>query len=322
MTVKSRFLELLEQNKGSMVSGELAAMQLQCTRAAIWKAAKALREDGYEIDAVQNRGYRLVQGYSRLSQEAMRLYLKDPHQTVLLFEKLDSTNKQARRELLDGNALPGTVIMARSQSDGRGRRGRSFYSPEGGIYLSVILKPETLLWQSLLLTTAAATAVFLAVQETCGIDLTIKWVNDLYFEGRKVCGILTEAITSFETGEIEYAIVGIGLNLKFQTLVPEELQGQIGELSMRDGTEVDPNPLSASIVNHLMEEIQRTEVSDIYRKHNMVLGHSIHILDGERTRDAKALYINSDGTLLVEEEDGSRKNLYYGEVSVIPDVLW
>ncbi|MDO4648245.1 MAG: biotin--[acetyl-CoA-carboxylase] ligase [Eubacteriales bacterium] len=318
MTVKSRFLELLEQNKGEVISGEAAAEKLQCTRAAIWKAAKALRGEGYEIDAAQNRGYRLSPGLSPISAEAFKLHLKTQGISVKVFDELDSTNRQARRELMDGTIDSEGVVIARSQKEGRGRRGRTFFSPEGGLYLSVILRPETTMQQSLILTTAAATAVFLAVRDVCKVDLSIKWVNDLYLDSRKVCGILTEAITNFETGDIEYAIVGIGLNLKFQEPVPVELQEKIGELTNPEGEQIDPNRLGAAIVDHLLEEVQRTEVSEIYREHNMIPGHRIHILDGERSRDAKALSINSDGTLVVEEADGTEKTLFYGEVSVVP----
>lgn len=320
MTVKSRLLELLEQNKGENLRGEDLAKELNCTRAAIWKAVKSLREEGYTIDAVQNRGYILAKENNRLSAEGIRLFLRHPEVSIQIYDSITSTNQAAKRAAISGEAGHGSFVLARSQSAGRGRRGRTFYSPEeAGLYLSVILEPEGTLQESLLLTTAAASAVYRAVKKICGIDLDIKWVNDLYYQGKKVCGILTEAITDFESGNIEYAIVGIGLNLYTESEeIPEELKHIVGGIyqDQEEASAADRNTLIAEIVNQLLEEMQEPHISEDYISRNIIPGKYIQILDGERSRQAYALEICPDGRLKVREADGSETCLSYGEVSV------
>lgn len=322
MTVKSRLLELLEQHKGETLSGEALAGELQCTRAAVWKAVKALREEGYAIEAGTNRGYMLSRDSNRLSVEGIRLYLNQPDVYLKLYREAGSTNQLAKQGAVSGEAGHGSFVIAQQQTAGRGRRGRSFYSPEdAGLYLSVVLEPKgETLQESLLLTTAAAVAVYKAVQKVCGISLDIKWVNDLYFHGRKVCGILTEAITDFESGNIEYAIVGIGLNLYCAAVgYPEELQGIAGALypDETSASGIDRNLLTAEIVNFLLEETAHLKLSSVYVEHNMIPGREITIMDGSRSRHARALDICPDGCLRVEEEDGTISVLSYGEVSVL-----
>lgn len=322
MTVKSRLLELLEQHKGEILSGEALAGELQCTRAAVWKAVKALREEGYAIEAGTNRGYMLSRDSNRLSVEGIRLYLNQPDVYLKLYREAGSTNQLAKQAAVSGEAGHGSFVIAQQQTAGRGRRGRSFYSPEdAGLYLSVVLEPKgETLQESLLLTTAAAVAVYKAVQKVCGISLDIKWVNDLYFHGRKVCGILTEAITDFESGNIEYAIVGIGLNLYCAAVgYPEELQGIAGALypDETSASGIDRNLLTAEIVNFLLEETAHLKLSSVYVEHNMIPGREITIMDGSRSRHARALDICPDGCLRVEEEDGTISVLSYGEVSVL-----
>lgn len=322
MTVKSRLLELLEQHKGETLSGEALAGELQCTRAAVWKAVKALREEGYAIEAGTNKGYMLSRDSNRLSVEGIRLYLNRPDVYLKLYREAGSTNQLAKQAAVSGEAGHGSFVIAQQQTAGRGRRGRSFYSPEdAGLYLSVVLEPKgETLQESLLLTTAAAVAVYKAVQKVCGISLDIKWVNDLYFHGRKVCGILTEAITDFESGNIEYAIVGIGLNLYCAAVgYPEELQGIAGALypDETSASGIDRNLLTAEIVNFLLEETAHLKLSSVYVEHNMIPGREITIMDGSRSRHARALDICPDGCLRVEEEDGTISVLSYGEVSVL-----
>ena len=305
MTVKSRLLELLEQRKGETLSGERLAEELACTRAAVWKAVKSLREEGYTIEAGPNKGYMLARDSNRLSVEGMRL---------------NSTNQEAKKVAVSGEASHGSFVVALVQTAGRGRKGRSFYSPKDtGLYLSVVLEPEETLKESLLITTAAATAVYKAVQKVCGVSLDIKWVNDLYRNGKKVCGILTEAVTDFESGDIEFAIVGIGLNLYVeQEELPQELSGVAGGIfdTRQEAEGTDRNRLAAEIVNALLEETKELRLSREYVEHNMVPGRKIEISDGGNTRMARALSICEDGRLLVEEEDGTQNRLSYGEVSL------
>ncbi len=320
MTVKSSLLEMLEKHKGEVLSGESIASTLGCTRAAVWKAVKSLREEGYTIEAGPNKGYMLASDNNRLSPEGIRLYLEDPDVRIDVFDELESTNQTAKKEAMTGDAGHGAFVVARSQTAGRGRRGREFYSPsDAGIYMSVILNPRGTIKDSLLITTAAAVAVYRAVEQVCGISLDIKWVNDLFYHGRKVCGILTEAVTDFESGNIEFIVVGIGLNIYQETEeMPLELRSIAGALcgSRQMAEKVDRNHLTAEIVNELRRETEDLKLSRDYVEHNIIPGHRITITDGKSVRQAQALEICQDGRLKVREDDGQETILSFGEVSV------
>ena len=321
MTVKSRLLGLLEQHKGCVLSGEKLAEELNCTRAAIWKAVKSLREEGYIIEAGQNKGYMLVKDSHRLSREAIQPFLRSQNVYMQVCTEIDSTNKAAKQAAVTGEAGHGGFVISASQTAGRGRRGKSFYSPEGaGIYISIILEPAGNLQENLLLTAEAAVAVYKAVKEITGIELDIKWVNDLYYNNRKVCGILTEAVTDFESGNIEFAVVGIGLNLYEQPGgYPAELNGIAGALypDQESASELDRNHLAASIINHLLEETGELRLPPEYIQRNMVPGRHIQVRDGEHVYRAEAIEICPDGRLKIRKEDGTVLLLSYGEVSVL-----
>ena len=324
MSVKSDLLRILEEHKGEVVSGEAAAEQLHCTRAAVWKAVMALRKEGYVIEAGQNRGYRLAPESRKLSREAVTLYLEGkgiPRPQVFVFDETGSTNQEARKLALSGEADHGAVVIARKQSAGRGRRGKNFFSPDGGLYLSVVLKPHDDIHKSLMITTSAATAVYRAVKEVCGIDLDIKWVNDLYKNGKKVCGILAEADTDFETGEIRFVVVGIGINVSTDVeKIPEDLKGIAGVLyeNPEEAAKADLSRLAAAVTADLIEETKVLAISDIYMERNMIPGKRIRITEGDQVRYGQAVAICDDGRLLVKEDDGQENRLSYGEVSIAP----
>ena len=205
---KQALLQALSGAEGRYISGEQLAQTLGVSRAAIHKAAAALTAQGYTLEAAPRRGYRLLGG-DPFCADAVGEYPAP----VYVHERLDSSNQTAKRLALAG-APHGTLVLAGQQSAGRGRMGRRFESPAGkGIYLSLVLRVPVPASEALGVTVGAAVAVARAVQKLCGIELGIKWVNDLYYQGKKVCGILTEAGTSVESGLLEWLVVGIGLNL-------------------------------------------------------------------------------------------------------------
>ena len=319
MSVKSELLRLLEQNKGRPISGEAVAAELKCSRAAVNKAAGKLREEGYRIDAGRNRGYMLSPGSNVLSSEGLRLYLKDPKVRLLFLPETDSTNLRAREAAQQGTREETIVVVSRRQTLGRGRRGRSFYSPEGGIYMSILLRPEVDLSVGTLLTITSAAAVCRAVEEVCGIRLSVKWVNDLYLDGRKVGGILTEAVTDFESGNIEYAIVGIGLNVFWdKSDIPEELRKTAGSICTDRDTfeQININALAASIVDHVIKEALDFSVPPLYIERNIVPGHNIIVSEGQKKTKAFALSVEPDGRLKIREESGNVRLLSYGDISI------
>ena len=232
MKTKDKLLSLLEENRGSYFSGEEIAEKLSVTRAAVWKAVKSLREEGYQIDAVQNKGYCLAVQTDILSSQGIRKYLgpvcKDLELEILA--EVDSTNAWIRQKAAVG-AEEGCTIIANEQTCGKGRWGRSFYSPAGtGIYMSILLRPQG--WspeKAVRLTTMAAVSACEAAEEISGEKAEIKWVNDIYMRGKKVSGILTEASFSLESGCVDYAVLGIGFNVyKPEGGFPEELKHTAG----------------------------------------------------------------------------------------------
>lgn len=321
MTVKSRLLEILEKQKGETLSGEKLAEELKCTRAAIWKAIKSLRQEGYIIEAGPNKGYMLVKANDRLSVEAIRPFLLYPDVYMQVAKQVDSTNRVAKAAAISGEASHGGFVLAESQSAGHGRRGKSFYSPENaGIYISIVLKPKGSIQESLILTAEAAVAIYKAVKKITGISLGIKWVNDLYYHNKKVCGILTEAVTDFESGNIDFVVVGIGLNIyETENGYPNEIKDVAGALydSQSEAKNIDRSRLAAEIVNTLIEETKELKLPDEYIEHNIVPGREIYISNSGSVRRAKALEICGDGRLKVQETDGSLSILTYGEVSII-----
>ncbi|MEA5033046.1 MAG: biotin--[acetyl-CoA-carboxylase] ligase [Sphaerochaeta sp.] len=257
MSSKQQVLALLEQCKGSHISGEEIARQLQITRAAVWRAIHDLRLSGHAIEASTKIGYRLSESSDVLSEQGIRSAFTDKRYLDLplhFHESIGSTNGEAKRLAL-GGAPHGTVVVAGRQTEGRGRNGKSFFSPsDSGLYVSVLLRPELDTAMALRVTSGAAVAVCRAIERMCDRRAGIKWVNDILIDSLKVCGILTEGISGFETGRIESLVVGIGVNHTIPPQgFPQELQGIAGALF--PGTappEASRNRLAASIVEELL----------------------------------------------------------------------
>lgn len=314
MSVKNNVLKLLEENRGSFLSGEKMADSLKVSRTAVWKAMRALQNEGYSIDAVTNKGYMLREDSSMLSKEGIELYLRSGA-PLHFFHSTDSTNKRASALALEG-ACHGTCVIAGHQTAGRGRLGRSFYSPERqGIYLSVILKPDFDISKAVLITAAASVATSRAIQTVCGVHPQIKWVNDLYLDGKKICGILTEAITDFESGQITNIVAGIGINCSCEDF-PDEIQGIAGGIP----GSYSKNALAAEVVNQLLDiasNIEARDFIDEYRQSSMVIGKNINVIKtGREPAAAFAEDIDNNGALIVSYSDGTREALTTGEVSI------
>lgn len=226
MLIKGKVLKILEENKGKNISGEEIAKKLNISRTSIWKAINALRSEGYTINAVTNKGYSLATNTDFISKEGISLYLNNEYSNIDIYtyKLVSSTNDVAKTLALNG-AKHGTVIISEEQSAGKGRLGRVFYSPANtGIYMSIILRPNLTAMDSVLITTSASVAICNAIQKVTGIECQIKWINDIYLNNKKVGGILTEASTNFESGTIDYLILGIGLNFnKPKESFPKEL---------------------------------------------------------------------------------------------------
>lgn len=230
---------------------------------------------------------------------------------VRVFDEIDSTNTEAKRMVLDG-FCGDAILAAHSQTAGRGRMGRSFYSPaQTGAYFSILHTLTSPLCDAIAITSAASVAVMRAIRQLTGIQTQIKWVNDLYYNQKKICGILTEAAS---TGEGTHVIVGIGINLD-TTDFPQELRGIAGSL----GTQIDTAELIAEIYRQVSLYLQapdnREWLAD-YRAHSCVLGKKITWADAKTTRVGTAESIDEDGALLIRNEQNELIRLHTGEISV------
>lgn len=322
MTTRDQLLALLETHQGEFLSGEEIARRLSISRAAVWKAVKALRQAGYPIDAATNRGYCLSQGSDILSPQGIGRYLHPPCQGLELtvLPTVSSTNAWLREQAAQG-APEGSAVIAGGQTAGRGRFGRSFFSPEEtGVYLSVLLRPScSPLPQVTRLTALAAVALCQAIEAVSGRSPEIKWVNDIFLDGKKVCGILSEASFSMETGTVDYAVLGVGMNVypPAQGFPPEleQTAGWILDTPLPDGK----NRLAGEFLNRfwtLWTEASPADAIREYRRRNLVIGKSLTVTLGNETRAAYALDIDEECRLVVRFEDGSIQALSYGEVQI------
>ena len=315
MSVKDSVRKILEEGRGEFFSGETMAQQLKVTRNTIWKAIQALKEEGYDIESVPNRGYALRQESDALSREEILRYAATPSLSV--FQTIDSTNEELKRQLGTG-APHGTLVVANQQTAGKGRRGRPFYSPsDTGVYFSVLLQLGLDFSDSVLVTTAASVAVCRAIEKVCGLSCGIKWVNDVYLNGRKICGILTEGVTDIETGEISSIICGIGINVR-TTRFPGDV-GDVASSLFPDGEKKGiRSRLVAEAYNELMEicnKLPDHSYMEEYRRRSIVLGKEIRYTDHGDWKNARVYGIDEDGGLMVDTEEGKR-TLHSGEITI------
>lgn len=310
MSLKSDILHVL-QSSNKYISGEALACRFGKSRAAVWKAIKALRAEGYIIDAATNRGYILTGDNDLITPDIIEPKLKQKAR-VLYYPTIDSTNTQAKRLVNEGNNET-LLLVADEQTAGRGRQGKTFYSPPmTGIYMTLVLHPNQTLQNAVTVTTAAGVAVCRAIEALTEQQPQIKWVNDVYLNGKKVCGILSEAVVDFETGIAQSMIVGIGTNIK-TIAFPQEVENAASL-----NADVKRADLIAAITNALMEIVDGSDPDFMayYRSHSMLLGQKINFIQNAKVTPATAIAIDESGGLVVRLEDGSQTTLRSGEISI------
>ena len=253
---------------------------------------------------------------SDLSKSGMLPFLPDSCK-LQLHKKVESTNTLAK-ELADSGAAHGLVIIAEEQWAGRGRQGRSFYSPPGhGIYMSLVLKPEKLGFNTAaFITVYTAVVVCEAIEFLCGKSPQIKWINDLFLKGKKFCGILAEAVSDIETGAINRIVVGIGINFTLSKL-PKELEAIVGAIYDEGSAPVSRNRLAAEIISRMLASPRsQEEILEQYRRRLFILGKEVLIESAGQAYEAIALDVNEMGHLLIKNMSGELESLSSGEVSV------
>lgn len=320
MGVKEEVLRALRETEGYL-SGQALADGLSVSRHAVWKAIDKLRHEGYQIEAITNKDYRLMQAEDTLSAEGVASFLAPALPFRLEYhDTIDSTNNRAR-ELAENNADDWTVVLAGKQTAGRGRMGRSFYSPSSsGIYMSIIVRPRCDVSHANMLTIAAAAAVAESIENILGVKVAIKWVNDLFVADRKVCGILTEASVGVEEQTLRYAVVGIGINVAPpKNGFPKELEHVATSILKELPDSEIRNRLVAETLMRFKpyaENLLQRQYLPVYRDRLMVIGKSVTLHRGREIEKVFVQDLTDDGTLIVITNDGVKKEISSGEVSL------
>ncbi|WP_248574692.1 biotin--[acetyl-CoA-carboxylase] ligase [Leuconostoc sp. MTCC 10508] len=316
MSTADKLLALLINKAGDWVSGEAIAQQLGITRTSIWKSVKKLESQGHLIESVRGQGYRYLEG-TKISAVGIKKYLKSDVD-LRVFDTIDSTNVYAREKLSSGEITKNTVIVSESMSAGIGRLGRKFFSPKNtGMYVTFALPlPVETIVNPGRLTTSTAVAVSKMVKEVFDIDLQFKWVNDLLYNNKKVGGILTEAITDFESQQFSSLAVGIGMNLATPDVgFPEEISQKAGALT--DEMTVSRNEVVGSLINYffdMYQDYQDGRYIPQYRKKVVGVGQSVELKRGQMNLTGIIREIDNDGCLVLDTKQGIER-INSGEIT-------
>lgn len=321
---KDSILAILKR-ADTYISGERISEELGITRSAVHLAVKNLRQEGYQISSSTNKGYLLTEDESLdylTTGELMALLPDSRMKNVVCLDTVDSTNDQLRKMAFEG-APSGTVVVANEQQRGRGRRGRSFASPKNtGIYFSILFRPDCAPPECTTITAWTAVAVSEAIHKVTGVHPSIKWVNDLFLNHKKICGILTEMSVENESGHVQHIIIGIGINVnQLVSDFPEELQSIASSIYAETNQKVNRAQLTAALIQQLDKMFEDWPAAsetylDAYRRHNLTTREDMAIVSGNDRIPITVLGINEDFSLKVQHEDGKVENLSSGEVSV------
>ena len=319
--MKEEILRLL-RSADSYISGQELCNRFGVSRTAVWKAINQLKEAGYEIEAQQNKGYRLMAAPDLMTEAEIKSLMHTDWvaKEVLYFDTIDSTNTKAQ-ELAEKGYPSGTLVVADKQESGKGRRGRSWVSPSGtGIFMTLMIKPDINPNNASMLTLVAALAVAKAITSVTGEEAMIKWPNDIVVNGKKVCGILTEMNAQFDY--INHIVVGIGINVHNESC-PEEISLMASSLMIEaGGKRFHRAQIIAETMSYFEQYYDRflktQDLSALVREYDKLLvnrNKSVRVLDPKEPFDGKAMGITPKGELIVDTWE-SRKLVSSGEVSV------
>jgi BirA family biotin operon repressor/biotin-[acetyl-CoA-carboxylase] ligase len=318
--MKSEILTMLRESEG-YVSGQELCNKFGVSRTAVWKAINQLKEMGYEIEAVSNKGYHLVSAPDVMNEAEIKslLHTEWAGQELFCFDTIDSTNTKAK-ELAEQGYPSGTLVVADQQVAGRGRRGRNWESPSGcGIFMTLMLKPDINPNNASMLTLVAALATAKAIADVTGADARIKWPNDIVINGRKICGILTEMSAQFDY--INHIVIGIGINVHNEQF-PEEIRETAGSLLLACGRRFHRAELIARFLERFEEDyavfLRTEDLEGLMKEYNALLVNAqqqVRVLDPKEPFEGKAIGITKKGELIVDTWE-SRKLVSSGEVSV------
>ena len=319
--MKEEILRLLRSADG-YISGQELCNRFGVSRTAVWKAINQLKEAGYEIEAQQNKGYRLMAAPDLMTEAEIKslMHTEWVAKEVLYFDTIDSTNTKAQ-QLAEKGYPSGTLVVADKQESGKGRRGRSWVSPSGtGIFMTLMIKPDINPNNASMLTLVAALAVAKAITSVTGEEAMIKWPNDIVVNSKKVCGILTEMNAQFDY--INNIVVGIGINVHNESF-PEEISQMASSLMIEaGGKRFHRAQIIAETMSYFEQYydtfLKTQDLSALVREYDELLvnrNKSVRVLDPKEPFDGKAMGITPKGELIVDTWE-SRKLVSSGEVSV------
>jgi len=317
MSLKEKVLSELLLSEGEYRSGRQLAEEFGVSRTAIWKVIDQLKAQGCLIDAVTNKGYLLKEIPDIYNQKYMDLLLHGTGFQVQHYEEIDSTNNQAKI-LASQNAPSRMVITADKQTAGRGRMGKNFHSPTGGLYFSVIIRPDLPLTAMMSITACTATAVHEALRNF-EIQTEIKWVNDLFLNHRKICGILSEGSFNAELLKMDYLIIGIGINLHEDPELPEELKPIITDIETETGKNINRCQLLAEILKQMekyFNEMPERTYLKIYTENSCTLGHRVQTDTG---LIGTAAGFTEEAGLIIKTDDGTEHIISTGSAQIIDE---
>lgn len=319
--IKEEVLKVLKESD-TFVSGQSLCDSLNVSRTAVWKCINQLKTEGYVIEAVTNKGYRLMQSPDLITEGEIKSLLNTKFwgQELVFFEETDSTNNVIKKMAEEG-APEGQLAIAEIQTGGRGRRGRSWSSPKGsGIWMSFLLRPQIDPMKASMLTIVAAMAAREAVAECSNVEAYIKWPNDIVVNGHKICGILTEL--SAEMHMINYVVIGVGINVN-TTEFPEEIKDTASSLFIETGKKCSRSRIIAAFGSAFEKYyelfLKNENLSDIvndYDRYLVNINRKVKIIENSSELIATAEGINEEGELLVTDDAGNRHVVRTGEVSV------
>jgi BirA family transcriptional regulator, biotin operon repressor / biotin---[acetyl-CoA-carboxylase] ligase len=317
--IKNGILEILYKNKGTYISGDELASDLGVSRTEIWDQIHSLKDDGYIIDSSSKLGYRLIKAPNRLLPSELKRNLSTKYmgKEIHYFKEIDSTNDVAK-ELADEGAEEGTIVIAEIQSRGRGRLGKKWISPSGGVWMTIILRPKISSVNIPQITLVTGVAVAETIKNEYELDVGIKWPNDILIGKRKVCGILIEADSRTDT--IDYLVVGIGIDANVDIdQFPPNLRGGATSLKRELNKEISCVELVQRFLENfenIYNEFNEGKFSNIlkdWRKYSKTIGSYVEVIKKGKTVKGEAVGVNKQGNLIMELDDGTLRKVISGE---------
>lgn len=317
--MKEKILKLLSESD-DYISGEKISQTLGVTRASVWKHIKALKEDGYEIDGISKKGYKLISTPDIISIFEINKYLKTNFiaKNIKYYKSLQSTNLTAKENASSLN--DGSVIISEIQEGGVGRFKRAWTSPAGGIWFSIILKPNIEPYLASKITIICAAALIKTLN-SMNINAFIKWPNDIYVNGKKLCGILTEMKCDMD--HINYLVVGIGINANLNNDdFSDEVKDTATSIRIIQNTPINRNKFLANFFNNFeplyksyINTLDLSEVYSISKKYSMLINKKAYHVTVRGKEPVTCVGVNEDLELIIKDSNGNIKNVLSGEIT-------